>query len=99
VRVRAVRNLHGDVGNANVTVQISHSADANGISFFDTEMLQLDLTAPVGAGVIMIRESPTLVSTGQATLRGLADGYMASSFFDVNTELSTDGFSWVPAQN
>ena len=59
-------------------------------------MLQLDLT---GSG-FHLRESPTLQSTGQTTVRPVAGGYMISSFFDVFTEISTDnGVSWMPAQN
>src|SRR4030095_12979783 len=59
------------------------------------EMLQLDL---LGSG-FMLRESPTLQSKGQTTVRTVAGGYMVSSFFDVNTEVSLDnGVSWTPAQ-
>jgi hypothetical protein len=46
---------------ADVTVQVTHTQDAGGTSFFDTEMLQLDLTS----GGLLLRESPTLHSTGQ----------------------------------
>ena len=82
-------------GTANVTVQVTHSQDANGHSFFDTEMLQLDLSS----GGVLLRESPTLHSTGQTTVRPVAGGYMISSFFDLFTELSVDGgISWQPAQ-
>src|SRR5262249_1004549 len=81
-------------GNATVTVQITHSQDVNGQSIYDTEMLQLDL---VGPG-FMLRESPTLQSKGQTTIRPVAGGYMIGSFFDVFTEVSTDaGVTWTPA--
>ena len=80
-------------GSANVTVRVTHSLDASGKSFFDTEMLALDLTS----GTLMIRESPTLASHGQTTVRPVAGGYMISSFFDVFTELSADGGqTWMP---
>ena len=65
---------------------------------FPTEMLQLDLHGlPSGA---LIRESPTLASTGRTTQRDLGGGhYWIDSFFDVFTELSPDGGqSWVPAE-
>jgi autotransporter-associated beta strand protein len=84
-------------GTANVQVKVTHSQDNAGTSFYDTEMLQLDLTGP--GGTFMLRESPTLQSTGQTTIRPVAGGYMVSSFFDVFTEISTDGgASWTPAQ-
>src|SRR5262249_20790822 len=48
---------------------------------------------------VMIRESPTLISAGKTTVRQVNGGYMIGSFFDVNTEISTDGgVSWSPAQ-
>src|ERR1039458_8347577 len=73
-------------GTANVTVQVTHTQDVGSTMFFDTEMLQLDLSVPGGpSGTIMLRESPTLQSTGQTTVRPVAGGYMISSFFDVFT--------------
>ena len=82
-------------GMAFVTVQVTHTQDVGSTMFFDTEMLQLDLSS----GGILLRESPTLQSTGQTTVRPVAGGYMISSFFDVFTELSVDnGNSWQPAQ-
>ena len=60
---------------------------------FQTEMLQLDLQGVVpGLGAFMIRESPTLQSTGQTTITDIGGGlFKIDSFFDVFTELSTDG--------
>ena len=60
---------------------------------FATEMLQLDLQGSVpGLGAFMIRESPTKQSTGQVTITQLPGGqFQIDSFFDVFTELSTDG--------
>ena len=67
---------------------------------YDTEMLQLDIsggTLPFG---LLLRESPAMCSLGRATTRAVAGGFMISSFFDVFTEISTDGGqSWLPAQN
>ena len=86
-------------GSANVTVQVTHTQDYNGTSFYDTEMLQLDLSASTGSSSIMLRESPTLQSKGQTTVRPVAGGFMISSFFDVFSELSLDGgVNWQPAQ-
>ena len=60
---------------------------------FQTEMLQLDLQGTVpGLGSFMIRESPTLQSTGQVKITDIGGGlYQIDSFFDVFTELSIDG--------
>lgn len=64
---------------------------------FDTEMLQLDLSG--GGMPAMIRESPTLPSTGQTLKQDVGGGnYWVDSFFDVFTELSLDGGqTWYPA--
>ena len=81
-------------GTANVTVQVTHGLDNNGVSFYNTEMLQLDLNG----SAFMLRESPTLQSTGQTTVRPVLGGYMISSFFDIFTEVSLDGGNtWTPA--
>ena len=68
---------------------------------FATEMLALNLsggTLPVGT---MIRESPTLQSTGVTKITDIGGGlYQIDSFFDVFTELSIDGgASWLPSTN
>jgi hypothetical protein len=60
---------------------------------FDMEVLELNLTGLLG-GVepFMLRESPTLASTGQTTITLEPGGtYRIDSFFDVFTELSLDG--------
>ncbi len=73
-----------------------------GTPVFETEMLQLDL---VGSGLgndmpagVMIRESPTLASTGKTHITDMGGGlYHIDSFFDVFTELSIDGGqTWNP---
>jgi hypothetical protein len=50
---------------------------------------------------MMIRESPTLASTGQTTITDLGGGqFRIDSFFDVFTELSLDGGqSWSPSNS
>src|SRR6185295_11916126 len=77
------------------TVRVTHTDESTAGSIFETEMLSLNLTS----GGMMIRESPTLASTGKTTVRTVPGGYLESSFFDVFTELSLDGgHNWVPAQ-
>jgi len=79
------------------TVRIQPPIPSGPDLFFDTEMLQLDLSG--GGMPVMIRESPTLPSTGRITQRDLGGGqYQLDSFFDVFTELSLDGGqSWFPS--
>src|SRR5439155_16269437 len=78
-------------------------ATRSGISaapaLYDTEMTMLDVIGlPNG---ILIRESPTLPSRGGTAIDQLSDGsYRIGSFFDIFTEVSTDGGqSWTPAQS
>jgi hypothetical protein len=68
---------------------------------FNTEMLSMNLTGNSPFGPYMIRESPTLASTGQTTITDIGGGlYQINSFFDVFTELSLDGgASWIPSSN
>jgi hypothetical protein len=68
---------------------------------FPTEMLQLNLAGNTPLGPVMIRESPTLASTGQTRIDDLGNGsFRIDSFFDVFTELSLDGGqSWIPQSN
>ena len=81
---------------APVSVRVTCSSETPTTGTFQTEMLQLDLTAPCG---VMIRESPTKPSTGQTTITDIGGGmYHIDSFFDVWTELSLDGgASWIPS--
>jgi hypothetical protein len=57
----------------------------------------MDLTGLPGG--LMIRESPSLASSGQTTITDLGGGqFKIDSFFDVFTELSLDGGqSWHPS--
>jgi hypothetical protein len=68
---------------------------------FDTEMLSMNLTGGSPLGPFMIRESPTLRSTGQTTITDIGGGlFRIDSFFDVFTELSIDGgVTWMPDNN
>ena len=78
------------------------SAPAHSDSFFDIEIILLDLTvdaSDVGRGTVMIRESPTRRSMGQMTIAPEPGAsFRIHSFFDVFTELSVDGGqTWNPA--
>jgi hypothetical protein len=66
---------------------------------YQTEMLQLNLSGGGLPAGVMIRESPTLASTGQTTITNVGGGlFLIDSFFDVFTELSLDGGqSWTPS--
>ncbi|HZJ14179.1 MAG TPA: hypothetical protein VFD27_03970, partial [Chthoniobacteraceae bacterium] len=85
---------------ANVTVHVTHSSDDPGTqtSTYDTEMLQLDISGGTLPAGVMVRESPTLASTGKTTIQAIDGGFMIDSFFDVFTELSLDGgANWTPS--
>ena len=68
---------------------------------FATEMLGMSLSGVAPLGPFMIRESPTLQSTGHTKITDIGGGqYRIESFFDVFTELSTDGGgTWLPSTN
>ncbi|MCX6291294.1 MAG: IPTL-CTERM sorting domain-containing protein [Bacteroidetes bacterium] len=84
--------------NANVTVRVHNNGAGGSTGFFDTEMLQLDISGGTLPGGVMIRESPTLQSLGQTSITQVTGGYMIDSFFDIFTELTTDGGqSWTPS--
>ena len=66
---------------------------------FDMEMLSFDISGVYnGVSPFLIRESPTLASTGRTTIESLPGGqYRIDSFFDVFTEMSVDGgATWAP---
>jgi hypothetical protein len=67
-----------------------------GFTFYDTEMLQLDISGGGLPAGVMIRESPTLASTGKTAISPApSGGYLIDSFFDVFTEVSMDdGNTW-----
>ena len=75
-----------------VTTRVSYGGGGP-VGTFMTEMEGMNL---IGGGA-MIRESPTLASTGQTTVQPAPGGFFIDSFFDVFTELSIDGgMSWMP---
>ena len=82
---------------AQVTVRMTDAGpNGSGGEMYQTEMLQLDIqngSLPPG---VMIRESPTLQSTGQTNIKPNGSGFQIDSFFDIFTELSVDGgATWV----
>lgn len=66
---------------------------------FDTEMLSLNISGGTLPAGIMVRESPTLPSTGHTDVTSLGGGLSTiNSFFDVFVELSLDGGqTWFPS--
>jgi hypothetical protein len=83
--------------------EAERASDAGGSGdtrFFDTEMLALDIAGGSLPGGVMIRESPTRASLGRRTAQTVPGGYAIDSFFDVFTELSTDGGqNWAPGNS
>jgi hypothetical protein len=86
-------------GQGTLVMRTAHRTGTGDIRTFDTEMLSLTLSGGLLPPQVMIRESPTLPSRGGTAIRRLPSGeFLVSSFFDVFTELSTDGGqSWFPA--
>jgi hypothetical protein len=82
-----------------VLVEVTPTQTIGNTQFYETEMLQLDVSGGTLPPGTMFRESPTRASTGGTSIRELPDGgFMIGSFFDVFTELSTDGGqTWSPA--
>ncbi|MGH7740562.1 MAG: hypothetical protein ACRENS_00915 [Candidatus Eiseniibacteriota bacterium] len=83
------------------TIRLAFNHEAAPTRFFDTEMLQLDISGGALPSGTLVRESPTLASTGQTTIQDLGGGnFHVESFFDVFFELSLDGgVTWMPASN
>ncbi|MGA2798547.1 MAG: PEP-CTERM sorting domain-containing protein, partial [Thermoguttaceae bacterium] len=80
------------------TVQITGEYGSGNPSYYDTEMLSMNLSGGTLPAGVLIRESPTLASTGETIITDIGGGmYQIESFFDVFTELSVDdGNSWSP---
>lgn len=78
------------------TFLITGSQDDGSTRYFSTEMFGFNAgggTLPAG---VLIRESPTLPSTGRTAIR-TAGSYRVDSFFDIFFEVSTDwGATWHP---
>ncbi len=94
------QNWFGVQATGTVSVVMSNTTpNGSAMSIFDTEITQMKLVVPSGpTGSFMVRESPTKQSLGRHTIMPDPRGYRVSSFFDVFTELSTDGgVTWIPA--
>ena len=78
-----------DLGGAAIVRRTEPCAGClpDGRSFYDTEMLSLNLHGSSPIGPFMIRESPTRASTGRVTQQALGSDYPADSFFDIFFEI------------
>lgn len=92
--------VHAD-GFTNTLVHNRYDAGGTEIltGTFATEMLSMNLSGTTPLGPFLIRESPTLQSTGQTSVAPIGGGqFLINSFFDVFTELSIDGGqTWMPS--
>ena len=87
---------------AAITIKITKTGETETESFFDTEMLTMNISGGTLPQGLQLRESPTLASTGQTSIpksgKSSTEEYVINSFFDVFTEISTDaGNSWIAA--
>jgi len=85
---------------ARMVERITFAATQGAMRTFDTELLTFEWggsTAPAG---VMVRESPSLASTGRTTITTLSGGqYRIESFYDVWLEISLDGGgTWHPSE-
>jgi PEP-CTERM motif len=77
------------------TVRVCFNHQAGTDRFFDTEMLQLDISGGSLPPNVLIREDPDVATTGLLAIRGTGP-FDFASFFDVFTELSIDGgLNWI----
>jgi len=82
---------------ATVTVRVDFSSQSGATRFFNTEMLQLDISGGTLPSNILLRESPSLPSPGQTTITTIPGGFDITSVFNLQLELSTNGGeTWVP---
>jgi hypothetical protein len=86
------------VAPADVTVTQRTTADDGTTRAYQTEMISLNIAGGSLPAGVRVRESPTLVSPGQATSRLVpTGGAMVSSVFDVRLEVSlNNGATWTP---
>jgi hypothetical protein len=86
----------GEYGcQATMTVQLTTTAESGIEEMTQAELLQMDFSGGHLPAGMLLRESPTLSSTGQVLSYSSSP---FSGFFDVFTELSTDGGqTWIPA--
>ena len=76
----------------NLRVRIDPESSLGQTQTFQTEMLQLDLSGGNFPSGLRLRESPSRPSIGRISITSNVDGtYRMSGYFDVFTEVSTDG--------
>lgn len=67
------------------------STDLTGREYFETEIVQLDLTGSGPIGDVVVREDPDRPSTGKVTQQEKGKDFPADSFFDVFVEIKMGG--------
>ena len=84
---------------ANVKMKADFASSQGTTKVYNTELLQLDLTGSSLPPGLLLRENPLLASNGELVVTDLGGGqYRMASFFDVFTEVSTDGGNtWLPS--
>ncbi|HWX21576.1 MAG TPA: hypothetical protein VN578_16865 [Candidatus Binatia bacterium] len=86
-----------------VTVSNTSPGGSLGPAYYNTELLQLNISGGNLPPGLMVRESPSKVSLGRTSSiqdTGPTGGYRISSFFDVFTELSlNNGQTWNPVDS
>ncbi|MGA2854817.1 MAG: lamin tail domain-containing protein, partial [Verrucomicrobiota bacterium] len=88
----------GVVSNAPTQISGVNNGLDSGDAVYWTELQQLNLSGGTLPAGVIIRESPTLASSGEMRIETIPGGYMIDSFFDVFLEVSTDfGSTYVPA--
>ncbi|MCX6231296.1 MAG: IPTL-CTERM sorting domain-containing protein [Bacteroidetes bacterium] len=102
--ISTVMTIHGNSSsgsfsvNSPTIINLSFDYAEGNTKFYNTEMISLIIGGLPGG--IMIRESPTLASTGRTSLTDDGGQYVADSFFDVFFEISIDGGqTWYPSQS
>lgn len=80
------------------TELITFTGETNLVSTYDVEMQQMNIAGGNLPAGVMIRESPTLASTGNFTITALGNGfYQLHGYFDLYTEISFNGgANWFP---
>ncbi len=80
-------------GTGSINVTQSFGGTSGGVETWSISISGVDSMVPG----LLLRESPTLTSTGTNTYTPVTSGYSIDSFFDVFLEISTDGGnSWQP---
>ncbi len=92
--VTPTESFHGT--NIEAITRIELQSVIGGTRLFDNELVQLSINGMVFGMDFILREDPTMASTGTTTITGLGGDaftgpFRIDSFFDVFTELSLDG--------